>query len=164
MISVRQAVQQDIPTILTIQASVFQDAVWREEDYRRMLDEPGSLMLVAQDHDSPEPVGYATVRSSCGQAELLHLAVKRARQRSGVGRALLRETCRRLQQAGVSAVYLEVRTSNTAASSLYYSLGFTLVSVRKGYYSQPVEDASILSLSLGVEGLGGAARTQPLPG
>src|SRR5579875_2236042 len=82
MIEIRPAAPQDVPEILAIQTSVFQDAAWRAEDYRRMLDDAESLVLVAQDRDSQELVGYAAARSACGQAELLHLAVKPSRQRS----------------------------------------------------------------------------------
>lgn len=149
MISVRQALPEDVPAILAIQASVFQDAVWREYDYCRMLDGPDNLVLVAEDQASAEAVGYASARAARGEAELLHLAVKPARQRSGTGKAMLQEICHRLQIAGVRMIYLEVRPSNTPALNLYHSLGFTLVSVRRGYYSQPLEDARVLSLVLG---------------
>ncbi len=125
-----------------------------------MLDGSGSMVLVSQDPHSQELVGYAAARSACGQAELLHLAVKPSCQRSGVGRALLQETCLRLQQAGVSAIYLEVRPSNAPALSLYHSLGFIRVSVRKDYYAQPREDACVLSLALGAEWAGRANRVQ----
>ncbi|HLI30807.1 MAG TPA: ribosomal protein S18-alanine N-acetyltransferase [Terriglobia bacterium] len=160
MIEIRPAAPQDVPEILAIQTSVFQDAAWRAEDYRRMLDDAESLVLVAQDRDSQELVGYAAARSACGQAELLHLAVKPSRQRSGAGKALVRETCRRLQQAGVCAIYLEVRASNSPALSLYRSLGFTPISVRKDYYTHPREDACVLSLPLGAEWAGRARRAK----
>jgi len=39
---------------------------------------------------------------------------------------------------------LEVRRSNLAARHLYDRFGFLVAGVRKGYYSNPVEDALVL--------------------
>ncbi|MGH9355427.1 MAG: ribosomal protein S18-alanine N-acetyltransferase [Terriglobia bacterium] len=156
MISVRRATPRDIRAILAIQASVFQSAAWGEEDYRRMLDEQANLLLVGAHQEIAEPVGYAAARTACGEAELLHLAVAPACQRSGVGSALVKEICRKLRIAGVDIVFLEVRPSNTPALNLYTSLGFTPVSVRKGYYSQPLEDARVLSLALSGDKMAGS--------
>ncbi|MGH9358143.1 MAG: ribosomal protein S18-alanine N-acetyltransferase [Terriglobia bacterium] len=149
MISIRQAARRDVSAILSIQDSVFEDAVWRDEDYRRMLEEPGSVVLVAEDGASTGAIGYATVRAICGEAEILHLAVNPAHQHAGVGKAILQEVCRRLRAAGAHTLYLEVRPSNAPALALYRGFGFTLSLVRKGYYRQPVEDAYVLSLALG---------------
>jgi ribosomal protein S18 acetylase RimI-like enzyme len=56
----------------------------------------------------------------------------------------------RARQAGVGDVFLEVRPSNTLAISLYQSVGFMQVGVRKGYYqaAQGREDALVLKLGL----------------
>ncbi len=158
MISIREAARQDIPSILVIQASAFQDPLWKEADYRRMLEDPGSLVLVAEDGPSAAAAGYSTARVAGGEAEILHLAVNPSCQRAGVGRAILQETCRRLGAACMRAVYLEVRPSNAPALALYRQSGFTLASVRQAYYRDPTEDAFVLSLTLGADG---AAAGQP---
>ncbi len=49
---------------------------------------------------------------------------------------------------GARRTYLEVRRSNVPAQRLYESLGFTDTGVRKNYYSQPEEDALVLSLAM----------------
>ena len=43
---------------------------------------------------------------------------------------------------------LEVRQSNAVAIKLYLKMGFTLLGVRKGYYSNPTEDADVMSFDL----------------
>ena len=40
---------------------------------------------------------------------------------------------------------LEVRVSNTSAIRLYERLGFTQVGLRKGYYTDTGEDASLMT-------------------
>ena len=42
---------------------------------------------------------------------------------------------------GVRSVDLEVRRSNDGARRLYLGAGFSIVGVRRGYYSRPREDA-----------------------
>jgi [ribosomal protein S18]-alanine N-acetyltransferase len=45
---------------------------------------------------------------------------------------------------GATRATLEVRRSNEAARQLYERFGFSVVGVRHGYYSNPVEDALVL--------------------
>ena len=47
--------------------------------------------------------------------------------------------------SGARRTFLEVRRSNVAAQQLYESLGFTVASVRRNYYTQPEEDALVLA-------------------
>ena len=44
--------------------------------------------------------------------------------------------------------YLEVRESNTAARTLYESLGFVQTGYRPRYYSQPEEAAVLMTAQL----------------
>ena len=50
-----------------------------------------------------------------------------------------------IKQAKAAVVMLEVRESNTAAISLYQSLGFEKVGLRKNYYERPVENAVLMT-------------------
>lgn len=49
---------------------------------------------------------------------------------------------------GVELVHLEVRPSNRGALSLYGSLGFMETGCRSQYYTEPSEDAVLMSLKL----------------
>jgi ribosomal-protein-alanine N-acetyltransferase len=51
---------------------------------------------------------------------------------------------------GAPHATLEVRRSNTAARRLYEQAGFALVGVRTSYYTNPIEDALILSRTDGI--------------
>jgi ribosomal-protein-alanine N-acetyltransferase len=93
-------------------------------------------------------VGFIVVRRAADEAEVINLAVNPAHQRLGVGKALLTEARKRLVQAEVIRLFLEVRTSNAPALALYHSLGFAAHSVRQDYYRDPLEDAQILCLEL----------------
>jgi [ribosomal protein S18]-alanine N-acetyltransferase len=43
---------------------------------------------------------------------------------------------------------LEVRAGNTEAQALYSRCGFQIAGRRRRYYSQPVEDALLMTISL----------------
>ena len=49
---------------------------------------------------------------------------------------------------GVTAVWLEVRESNTAARRLYEKASFAPVGIREKYYSAPVENAVMMKKEL----------------
>ena len=59
---------------------------------------------------------------------------------------LTRKLIKELFTLGMQEIFLEVRISNIPAISLYRRLGFTVKGVRKSYYSEPTEDAYIMSL------------------
>jgi ribosomal-protein-alanine N-acetyltransferase len=84
-------------------------------------------------------------RVADGEIEILQLFTAPGFRRRGIARALLRELLDR--HAGVS-VFLEVRESNAPARQLYESAGFSTTGIRKSYYSNPYEDAIVLSLIL----------------
>jgi len=45
-------------------------------------------------------------------------------------------------------LFLEVREANEVARRMYATDGFTVVGVRKQYYTEPVEDAIVMRLDL----------------
>jgi ribosomal-protein-alanine N-acetyltransferase len=83
------------------------------------------------------------------EAEILNFAVRPAARRQGEGRALVRQALQKFAQQQVSRVFLEVRESNTVAIAFYRGLGFESVGVRKDYYRDPLEAATVMDLWLG---------------
>lgn len=74
------------------------------------------------------------------EAEIHTIGVDPAFQRRGIGRALLRGLLA-VADAAHATVFLEVRTDNDAARSLYESEGFAIVGLRRGYYRPSGADA-----------------------
>lgn len=66
-------------------------------------------------------------------------------RRRGLARQLLARVLHEAALLGAPTATLEVRRSNTAARELYEGAGFKLVGVRTSYYSNPIEDALILT-------------------
>ena len=55
-------------------------------------------------------------------------------QRTGIGESLLTQSFEKLHLSEIQSVFLEVRSSNTAALALYEKLGFTMMGRRENYY------------------------------
>ncbi len=89
-------------------------------------------------------VGYCVLQIAAGEMHVHNLAIDPDSRREGLGRWLLREALAWGAATGTEEVFLEVRQSNWAALALYRSAGFQAVSVRRGYYDRPREDALIL--------------------
>jgi ribosomal-protein-alanine acetyltransferase len=145
---IREASDDDLQAIVSIQGRTPQAAQWTQADYANWAGDPFGLTLVAEldTRTPPTIVGFAAFHRVIDEAELRNMVVDPAHQRQGVGRELLAEGWRRLMEQGVRRLYLEVRASNMPAQRLYYSAGFVLRSRRRDYYSDPREDALVLSL------------------
>lgn len=89
-------------------------------------------------------VGYAGLGFVAGpphaEAEVHTIGVDPAFQGRGIGRALLRSLLARADEVHAT-VFLEVRTDNEAARTLYESEGFAVVGLRRGYYRPSGADA-----------------------
>jgi len=88
--------------------------------------------------------GWGCLRHSGYEAELLKITVARTFRRQKLGSCLFDYLLTSLEQHGVEALFLEVRSCNRPALSFYRSSGFTDVGRRINYYRQPSDDALIL--------------------
>jgi ribosomal-protein-alanine N-acetyltransferase len=147
---IRQATQNDLRVVIAIQEKSREASRWLLSDYARLLDDSGGPILVAElpTLDPPRVVGFAAFHRIIDEAELFNMAVDPDFRRQGAARALLVESRERLLAAGARRVYLEVRQSNKPAQALYYSVGFSIHSLRKDYYRDPPEDALVLGWEL----------------
>ncbi|HEV2419042.1 MAG TPA: ribosomal protein S18-alanine N-acetyltransferase [Terriglobia bacterium] len=145
---IRPIASCDLPDVLRIQQESALNSGWHEDDYRRLIEAPGGLILVAYE-DSPGPIaGFVAANLILGHAELLSMAVAPEMRRRGIGKNLLLEACRYMRDTGALSISLEVRASNLSAIGLYHSVGFAACRTRKDYYSNPLEDACAMALSL----------------
>ena len=130
--------------VAPIERAVFSDP-WPERDFRECIA-VGVPFFVAEVGGAV--VGYVIAHHAVDEAEILNLGVAPTYRRQGVGRALVEAILARLRQRGITAVFLEVRESNTVAQHLYAALGFTRAGRRRDYYRLPTEDAVILRAAI----------------
>ena len=105
-----------------------------------------TLFLVAERHG--EVIGYVGSYLSPDSADITNVAVLPSYRRLGVARALIAEFIRKVKEKGLPSVFLEVRVSNAPAIALYESFGFKSVGTRRGFYSNPREDAYVMTLEI----------------
>jgi [ribosomal protein S18]-alanine N-acetyltransferase len=81
-------------------------------------------------------------------AELENLVIAPEHRHRGMGGQLLQAWLEWAAGRGAGHALLEVRASNLAALALYRRWGFKEQGRRRGYYTQPTEDAVLMRLSL----------------
>jgi len=97
-------------------------------------------------------IGFAFVQRILDEAHLLDIALAPSHRGKGLGRELLRQLMDEVLVSGVTIWFLEVRVSNVTAISLYQSLGYNELSLRRNYYDGPEgkEDALLMACSTGM--------------
>jgi ribosomal-protein-alanine N-acetyltransferase len=112
------------------------------------------LMLVARPSRSSiveyTPIaGYIVARETAGELHINNVAVRVEFRRRGIGGALLDRVLNEARRRKANAAFLEVRSANHAAQALYEKSGFRAIARRANYYTDPQEDAVVMSLVLG---------------
>lgn len=92
-----------------------------------------------------EVVGYIGLYIVCESCFVTNVAVFPQYRNQGIATALIRRAFLTATSHGTDFISLEVRKSNTAAISLYNSLQFEEMGLRKNYYRNPPEDALIMT-------------------
>jgi [ribosomal protein S18]-alanine N-acetyltransferase len=148
-ITIRRLVESDLSSILTIAASADEAPNWPRETFIEMLSGQFSthrIALVAAEPGSDKAMGFVIASFVPPEAELEAIAVAESCQRQCIGRRLLSGLVSGLRYHGIDALHLEVRASNRAAIGLYNSFGFNESGRRPRYYSNPIEDAVLMTL------------------
>ena len=118
---------------------------------RSMLEDelynPNVSLVVAEGEDGAV-LGYGEIGVVLDEGCLEKIAVDPAWRRQGVAEAIL-SAYLRFGRAKLAFLTLEVRASNEAAIGLYKKLGFEEVGRRKGYYTEPKEDAVLMTVEFG---------------
>lgn len=105
-------------------------------------------LWVARKSSESTIVGFLLAWLLAGDLEIQTVAVAPEQRRAGAGAALVSATMVEAQEKGYQRLLLEVRASNEPALRLYRGAGFVEDGRRRAYYSDPVEDAVLMSLSM----------------
>ena len=134
----------DLDAVLEIEHASFVNPTTRQW-YETELKRP-EVCFVYVVRTSDEPVaGFCAFWKVFDQVHINNLAVRPELRRRGLARLLLNAVLEQAAALGSPTATLEVRRSNLAARRLYESAGFRLAGVRTSYYTNPIEDALILS-------------------
>ena len=136
----------DLPLIHPIELASY-DHPWSIGNFADSLGAGYSMWVLEAGGDV---MGYYAMMAAAGEAHLLNLTIAPDWRRHGLGRDLLAHCLARACEQQAGSVFLEVRTSNIAAISLYHSSGFVDLAVRRAYYpaGEGREDALIMKKDL----------------
>jgi [ribosomal protein S18]-alanine N-acetyltransferase len=153
-LAVRRLAVDDIAAAFDLAARCPEASRWSVTDYARAcgggldgwvaaISPPGSST------ESQRVIGFVIARRMADELEILNLAVEGDFRRRGIGSQLLEAALEQARSSGTERALLEVRASNAAAIAFYEHHRFALTGRRARYYSNPCEDAFVLSLALG---------------
>ncbi|MDO4742807.1 MAG: ribosomal protein S18-alanine N-acetyltransferase [bacterium] len=120
-------------------------APWSET---AILDSYNTNTVFFMAFDSAIPIGYCGMQHVIDEGFVTNVAVLPEYRKNGVGKNLINRLVEYAKKQQLISVSLEVRESNSIARHLYSTFGFLDVGRRKNFYSKPIEDAIIMTLTL----------------
>ncbi len=143
----RELTVADLPELMKLENELFPGEAWKEDSFRSELEGTFTDYFGAFDDGLVGYAGLSSVPASFS-SDIQTLAVTSSRQGKGLGRLLVNKLVSKALALGSEAVFLEVRVDNNAAVSLYSSLGFEQIDVRKNYYQPSGMDALVMRLAI----------------
>ena len=134
----------DLDGVLAIEQASFNNPTTREW-YEGELKRPEVCFIYVMRTAEHPVAAFCAFWLVAEQAHINNLAVLPELRGRGLGTQLLETMTIEAARLGASLLTLEVRRSNQPARRLYERAGFYLDGLRKNYYTNPVEDALILS-------------------
>lgn len=132
---------QHLAEVVSIEVRCFASP-WTDKMFENDLKLESARYFVAL--GGGEVIGYAGMWCVLDEAQITNVAVEPEYRRFGVGSALIGKLLEVCGKEDITTVFLEVRSSNTAAQELYGKFGFEVQGVRRGYYGDNGEDAIVM--------------------
>lgn len=112
---------------------------WSREDLEKQINIETSHFLVAV--EDGRAVGYMGLQIFSEEGYVTNVAVLPQYRQRGIAAMLINEQMKNQ----MDFITLEVRQSNTPAINLYTKMGFENVGIRPNFYSNPTENAIIMT-------------------
>ena len=133
---------EDIPRVLQIESLCFATPWPRNAFSNELNDNKLAHYFVGRFEDGI--IAYSGLWVVLEDAHITTIAVEPQHQRKRFGEQMLVHLIEESIARGARWITLEVRESNVAAQNLYKKYGFTVVSTRRGYYSDNDENALVM--------------------
>lgn len=136
----RLAAASDTKRLAEIEKNAFSPETYgpyvlEEQDFRELLDDDTSHIVVIENEENKNVEGYILVDNlDGGFAHIESISVDQNMRGRGLGRALLEQAEKIALNAGLDAIALEVHENNDPAVHLYQSLGYDHIKTRSAFY------------------------------
>ena len=144
--SFHRATSDDIEALLVLNFELDYDN-WSQERFEQVfeLELPCWLILSS----SGVLIGFVVYLICFDEVRILNLTIARQFRKQGYGARLLIHALDDSREFNVGYALLEVRIDNFKAIKLYTQLGFKILCVREGYFTDKVpQDGYLMQLSL----------------
>lgn len=142
MLYVKEICERELPMAALLERKIFSDP-WSEKAFFETLQSPGTIMFGAWEGE--RLAGYVIVYYVLDEAEIVRLAVKESCRRKGAAGQLFLKVKEFCAEKNITDIFLEVRRSNVPAITFYRKHGFQTDGIRKNFYTNPTEDAILMS-------------------
>lgn len=145
MITYRQPMVLDIPTLVVLDKEYFPYSPWSPAQFKEEFAGIPSTRFFELAISDNEIVGYAGVIAPGPDAvaDILTVTVIDGFRRQGIAKRLIADIEGYCQSKESSAIMLEVAIDNTGAIALYENLGYSQISKRSNYYGSK-KDAFVM--------------------
>lgn len=145
-ITFRRASKEDIDPIHAIEQACFPNPWSRTAVFNEIVNNHFATYFLVEIEE--KLIGYCGVWVIVDEAHITNIAILPEYQGHKFGEALLRNVMMYAKAVGAKTMSLEVRVTNIVAKNLYRKLGFQEGGIRKNYYSDNGEDATVMWVNL----------------
>lgn len=131
-----------IEQIFNLEKNIFKNSAFSKESTENLVKADNSFIYAYLIDE--KVCGYLMVLDSIDVYEILAIATIEEYRNKGIAQKLL-------DKIKTKDIFLEVRESNKKAINFYKKNNFKQISIRKGYYSDPTEDAIIMKMEVNNE-------------
>lgn len=136
----------DLPHIAALEAAIYSDP-WSLESFADVVREDfwESVVAISEGNSGVATIiGYACWYLAADEFHIGNIAVDPGWRRKGIARQMLLHMFAVAGRSRAKKLFLEVRVSNEGARRFYLKHGFAEAYRRKGYYTDPPEDALVM--------------------
>lgn len=144
---IRRLGLEDIAQVMSLELQLFPSDAWSDLAMRTELSSSKNYYLGFFEDGLIGFGGLSTVPGSFS-SDVQTIGIASASRGKGLGKQLLLELTSTAKKQGSEQVLLEVRADNPAAISLYGSIGFEQIDIRRRYYQPDNIDALIMRLKI----------------
>lgn len=141
-LSIKKITADLIKPIAKIEKECFSDP-WSENSLSEELINETARFFAAIHNN--EVIGYIGANNICGEVYITNIAVKKKFRCKGIASELLKTLIDISKKEDAEFITLEVREGNMSAIKLYDLFGFKRVGLRKSFYTDPKEDAVLMT-------------------
>lgn len=147
-IIVRELKVEDSAAVAEMEQQIFSDP-WSEKSVLETVQQKQSVCFAAE--KAGHLLGYLLAYHAADEAEVARIAVQKEARRQGAAGKLMQALEHYCEEHKIEKLLLDVRESNEAARSFYTKNGFVEDGIRQGFYTNPSEDAVLMSRQLGAD-------------